>query len=60
MAVLTHLIMQDIYGEPRAYELLVEIEKAAGIQPCHSDIDCEARLARALRAQDEQALAIAA
>ena len=42
----------DRFGEISAWQHLVEIERAAGLEPQSLVIDPEARLARALCAQD--------
>jgi hypothetical protein len=44
--------METKYGPVAAYQMLTEIEKAAHIAPRPTDIDLEARLGAALRAQD--------
>jgi hypothetical protein len=59
MSIFTYEYMQDHFGDDLAYFMLVEIERAAGLHPSHSDIYLEARLTRALRAQDERAATFA-
>lgn len=43
-------------GEVGAWHCLAEIERAAGLKPQYDNSDPEARLARALRAQDALAI----
>jgi len=58
--MLTFHYLEMRFGPAAAYQCLVEIEKAARLRPCDvTEIDPEARLAAALRAQDAQWASVA-
>ncbi len=57
-AMFTFHDLEMRFGPAMAYQCLVEIEKAARLRPCEFDVDPEARLAAAIRAQDAQVASV--